>query len=205
MADCGRKPEDDLLGDTMILKKIKQGQPIDMMSKEYGEAIEELMRSNELSFRLNQLSPIEREKRHVLLSELLVEPLKEQTDIFTPLQIDFGKQLKIGKNVFINHSLAVMSIGGITIDDQVQIGPQVTIVTDNHDFENRMILHCLPVHIKQGAWIGARAMIMPGVTVGEKAVVAGGAVVTKDVPDYAVVAGCPAKVIRTLKKENENE
>ena len=70
------------------------------------------------------------------MEELLTEPLQGHTDIFTPVQIDFGRNLKIGKNVFINHSLTVMAIGGINIGDNVQIGSQVTIVTDNHVPDN---------------------------------------------------------------------
>ena len=181
-----------------LFEKLKHGEPVDMMSEEYGEAIKELNRSNELSFRLNQLSPLDRDRRKALLEELLTEPLHEHTDIFTPVQIDFGRNLKIGKNVFINHSLTVMAIGGIDIGDNVQIGPQVTIVTDNHDTDNRYVLHCKKVTIKNNAWIGARAVIMPGVTVGENAIIAGGAVVTKDVPDNTVAGGCPAKVLKQL-------
>ena len=177
---------------------INQGEPVDMMSEEYGEAIQELNRSNELSFRLNKLSPLESDKRKELLAELLQEPLQEHTDIFTPLQIDFGRNLKIGKDVFINHSLTVMAIGGITIGNKVQIGPQVTIVTDNHDPDNRSVLRCKRVIIKDNVWIGARVVIMPGVTVGENAIIAGGAVVTKNVQANSVVGGCPAKVLKIL-------
>ena len=181
-----------------LFAKLLQGEPVDMMSEEYGEAIQELNRSNELSFRLNKLSPLESYKRKELLAELLQEPLQEHTDIFTPLQIDFGRNLKIGKDVFINHSLTVMAIGGITIGDKVQIGPQVTIVTDNHDPDNRSVLRCKRVIIKDNVWIGARVVIMPGVTVGENAIIAGGAVVTKNVQANSVVGGCPAKVLKIL-------
>ena len=85
----------------------------------------------------------------------------------------------------------------------VQIGPHVTIVTDNHDFENRYVLKCRPVHICKNAWIGASVTIMPGVTVGENAIVAGGAVVTKDVPANTIVGGNPAKVLKTLAETAE--
>ncbi len=118
--------------------------------------------------------------------------------IFTPVQIDFPKQITFGKNVFINHSFTAMSIGGIVIGDNVQIGPNVTIVTDNHDFKNRYVLKGKGVKIGKNAWIGAGAMIMPGVEIGENAVVAGGAVVTKNVPANTVVGGNPAKVIKEL-------
>lgn len=84
--------------------------------------------------------------------------------------------------VFVNHGLTCMSSGGITIEDDVMIGPEVALITANHDLKDTRILIFKPITIKKGAWLGARAMVMPGVTIGEGAIVAGGAVVTKDVP-----------------------
>ena len=80
----------------------------------------------------------------------------------------------------------------------MQIGPNVTIATDNHDLKDRMVLSCKPVVIKDNVWIGACVTIMPGVTIGENAVIGGGAVVTKDVPANTIAAGVPAKVIREI-------
>ena len=107
--------------------------------------------------------------------------------------------VKIGKNVIINHSLTCMSRGGIEIEDDVMIGPEVTLLTANHDFADHWVLLCGKIHIKKNAWIGARAVILPGITVGENAVVAAGAVVTKDVEANTVVGGNPARVIRKLE------
>ncbi len=118
--------------------------------------------------------------------------------IFTPTQIDFPKQITFGKHVFINHNFTAMSIGGIEFGDNVQIGPHVTIVTDNHDLDSRYVLKCKSVVIGNNVWIGAGVNIMPGVHIGDNAVIAGGAVATKDVTANTVVGGNPAKIIRKL-------
>lgn len=92
----------------------------------------------------------------------------------------------------------MMSAGGITIDDGVMVGPNVQIYTDNHDFDNHMVLRCKPAHICKNAWIGGGAIILPGITVGENAVVGSSAVVTHDVEPNTIVAGNPAHVIKKL-------
>ena len=100
-----------------------------------------------------------------------------------------------------------MARGGITIENDVQIAANVQLLSNNHDPYDRQVLLCKPIVIKEGAWIGAGASIMAGVTVGKHAIVGAAAVVTKDVPDYGVVVGAPAKVIKMLeadKFENAN-
>ena len=110
-------------------------------------------------------------------------------------------QMKIGKNVFINSNMLAMARGGITIEDGVQIAGNVQLLSNNHDPYDLAVLTCKPVVIKEAAWIGAGSTILPGVCVGRHAIVGAASVVTKDVPDYAVVVGNPAKVIRMLDKE----
>ncbi len=94
-----------------------------------------------------------------------------------------------------------MALGGITIEDDVLIGPKVSLITENHPLnpEERKGLAGKPILIKKNAWIGANATILPGVTIGENAVVAAGAVVSKDVPDNTVVGGIPAKFIKNVQ------
>lgn len=94
-----------------------------------------------------------------------------------------------------------MSSGEIYIDDYVQLALGATIAANNHDMYDRQILILKDVHLCKGAWIGANAIILPGVTVGKNAIVGAGSLVTHDVPDYAVVVGNPARQIRTLDKE----
>ena len=180
-----------------IFEKLRNGEPVDMMSEEYRPVIEELQRADLALFHVNHSEP-NSEGRKKALEELFDGSFPEGLGVFAPVQIDFPKQMSFGNHVFINHSFTAMSIGGITIEDNVQIGPHVTVVTDNHDFANRYVLKCKPVRICKNAWIGANVTIMPGVTVGENAVIAGGAVVTKDVPAGAIVGGNPAKVIKML-------
>lgn len=120
--------------------------------------------------------------------------------VFTPIYINYGKNISIGKNVFINFNCTFLDLGGITIEDDVLIGPKVSLVTENHPLnpEHRNGLICKPILIKRNAWIGANTTILPGVTIGENSVVAAGAVVSKDVSDNTVVGGVPAKIIKQI-------
>ncbi len=135
-----------------------------------------------------------------LLSQITDSAIDESVAVFTPIYINYGKNTQIGKNVFINFNCTFLDLGGITIDDDVLIGPNVSILSEGHPLspENRHSLITKPIHIKKNAWIGAGATILQGVTIGENAVVAAGAVVSKDVPDNTLAGGIPAKVIKTI-------
>jgi acetyltransferase-like isoleucine patch superfamily enzyme len=134
------------------------------------------------------------------LSEIIGNPVDGSTTIFPPFYTNFGRFTTIGKNVFINHACSFLDIGGIVIEDDVMIGPRVNITSENHPLDpaDRKALIPQPVLIRRNAWIGAGATILPGVTIGENAVVAAGAVVSRDVPPDTVVAGVPAKVMKSL-------
>ena len=95
----------------------------------------------------------------------------------------------------------MMSAGGITLEDNVLIAANVQLISNNHDPYDRYVITCKPILIKEGAWVGAGATILPGVTVGKHAIIGANSVVSKDIPDYAVAVGCPAKVIKHLEKE----
>lgn len=182
-----------------IFEKLKSGKPVDMASEEYVPAVRELQRADTALFHLNHAEP-RTEEWEKCRRALFQGEISDAVRFMTPVQIDFPMQMTFEGGCFINHHFTAMSIGGITIGDGVQIGPNVTIATDNHDFDNRMVLRCKPVMVKKNAWIGAGVTILPGVTIGENAVIGGGAVVTKDIPDNAVAAGVPAKVIRRVQK-----
>jgi acetyltransferase-like isoleucine patch superfamily enzyme len=169
----------------------------DMRAADYGLSLEEFSRSGALCFSINHETPFSDRGRE-LTDELLGEPLDERSAICPPFQIDMGHEVHLGRHVFINNNLICMARGGVAIDDDVMVGPGVTILTANHDFADHEVLLCKPVHICRGAWVGAEATLLPGVTVGENAVVAGAAVVTKDVEPNTVVGGNPAHVLKRL-------
>ena len=126
--------------------------------------------------------------------------------ILTPFICDFGNRVKFGKNVFINHSAILSASGGIEFEDGVSLAPGVHIASINHDFNERHTKYTYgKVTIKKNAWIGMGATICPGVTIGAYAVIGAGAVVTKDIPDYAVAVGSPAKVIKMQDPSEQKE
>lgn len=134
------------------------------------------------------------------LSQIIDSPIDESTTIFVPFHTNFGKHIVLGKNVFINHGCSFLDLGGIVIEDDALIGPKVCIITENHPIHpsNRKSLDLKAVLIRCNAWIGANSTILPGVTVGENAIVAAGSVVTKDVAANTIVGGVPAKKIKDI-------
>ena len=135
-----------------------------------------------------------------LFSELTGRAVDKSFKLFPPFYTDFGKNIKVGRNVFINSGCCFQDQGGIEIGDGTLIGHQVVIATLNHDPDPEKRGDMFPRPDKNGAkqWIGSHATLLPGVTVGEGAIVAAGAVVTRDVPPRSVVAGVPARVIKSI-------
>ena len=135
-----------------------------------------------------------------LFSRLTGRPVDESFALFPPFYTDCGKNIHIGKQVFINMGCKFQDQGGIFIGDGALIGHNVVLATLNHAMqpERRGDMRPAPIHIGKRVWIGSNATVLPGVTIGDGAVVAAGAVVTKDVPANAVVGGVPAKVIHYI-------
>lgn len=135
-----------------------------------------------------------------LFSKLIGKPVGEGFGLFPPFYADFGKNITVGNDVFINSDCKFQDQGGIFIDDGALIGHGVVLATLNHDLdpEKRQQLHPAPIHIGKRVWIGANATVTQGVTIGDNAVVAAGAVVNRDVPANTIVGGVPARVIRTI-------
>jgi len=135
-----------------------------------------------------------------IFSRLIGRPVDESFGLFPPFYTDCGKNLRIGKHVFINSGCRFQDQGGITLGDGALIGHNVVMATLNHSEqpEERANLHPAPIHIGRNVWIGASATILSGVTIGDGAIVGAGAVVTRDVTENMIVAGVPAKILRSI-------
>lgn len=181
-----------------IFERMRAGGTIRNDDPQMTEAWKIVFRTIKLSAALNTSTDVEQVRER--LSEIIGSQIDKTTTIFVPFYTNFGQHIKLGKNIFINHDCTFLDLGGITIEDDVQVGPKVSLITENHplDPSNRKTLELKSILIKRNVWIGAAATILPGVTVGENAVVAAGAVVNKDVPANTVVGGVPAKIIRTI-------
>lgn len=180
-----------------VYQLMNQGGPTSVKESYFAEAAEEMMRSRVLCAKVNAILPDD--SSYVNYLEELFGRKLEDVRILTPFSCDFGNRVTFGKNVFINHSAILSSSGGIEFGDNVMVAPGLKIATINHDMYDRHVTYTYgKVTVKENAWIGMGVTICPGVTIGKYAVVAAGSVVTKDVPDYAVVGGVPAKVIKML-------
>lgn len=187
-----------------VYELMDKGGPTDVREEYFKEAVSEMMRARTLCAKANAKLPDNPD--YVKDLEELFGCRLDDVRILTPFICDFGNRVKFGKNVFINHSAILSASGGIEFEDGVSLAPGVRIATINHDFNERHTKYTYgKVTIKKNAWIGMNATICPGVTIGEYAVVAAGAVVTKDIPAYAVAGGVPAKVIKMQNPEEQKE
>lgn len=135
-----------------------------------------------------------------IFSRLTGKPVDETFGMFPPFYTDCGKNICVGKNVFINSGCSFQDQGGIIIGDGVLIGHNVVLATLNHDSDpqKRGDMYPAPIRIGNNVWIGAQATVLPGVTIGDGAIVAAGAVVTRDVPANVIVGGVPGKIIKKI-------
>lgn len=135
-----------------------------------------------------------------LFSALTGTTIDDSFNLFPPFYSDFGKNIRVGKNVFINAGCHFQDQGGIRIGDGALIGHNVVLATLNHDIdpENRGTMHPASIVIGKNVWVGSNATILPGINIGDGAIIAAGAVVTKDVDENTIVGGIPAKLIRQI-------
>jgi acetyltransferase-like isoleucine patch superfamily enzyme len=166
----------------------------------FRERVEQAIRTTE---RLNKLSYDDREAIRATWTELTGQPVDETFNLIPPVYCDHGVNIRVGRNVFINQRCQLNDIGGIEIGDDVMIGPGVSLITSGHPVppsSRRDGITAAPIRIDRNVWIGAGAMILQGVTVGENSVIAAGAVVTHDLPPNALAGGVPAKLIRDISQ-----
>ncbi len=185
-----------------VIARMRNGERITESDPDYPQLCEEVEHTRRLVGELNTgyHSP---DETRALLERIWGQPLDASVRMFPPFYTAFGKTTRVGREVFINFGCTFLDQGGITIEDGVFIGPGAKILTEHHP-EAPALRHRLltkPVVIRRNAWIGAGASILPGVTVGEHAIVGAGAVVTKDVPARTIVAGVPARIIRKIEDE----
>ena len=155
----------------------------------------------QLIFKFNQTLP-GTDAYNDLMHEIF-PTMGENSIVNSPLTAIRPHNVKIGKNVVVMPGCLMMSAGGITIDDGAMIAANVQLISNNHDLYERQVITCKPVHIGKNVWIGAGATILPGVTVGDNAVVGAASVVTKDVAPDTIVAGNPAKFIKAIPPKPE--
>lgn len=140
------------------------------------------------------------EEIRCIFEKIIGKPVDDTFRLFPPFYTDCGKNITIGKNIFINMGCKFQDQGGIYIDDGALIGHNVVLATINHDL-NPALRHNMtgkPIHLGKNVWVGSNVTILPGVTVGDDAVIAAGAVVTRDVPKATVAGGVPATVIKKI-------
>lgn len=184
-----------------FLDHVRLRRPLDTPSiHRFMDAMSE--RARRITFELNGAYHTPNEVRE-LLSRLFERPVDPSLRVFPPFYTDFGKNLWIGKEVFINACCHFQDHGGVTLGDGCQIGHNVVFATLDHGLEpaDRKTTYPAPIVLGRNVWVGSNATILKGVTIGDDAVVAAGAVVTKDVAAGTIVGGVPARAIRSIEPD----
>jgi len=172
-------------------------------SAEWDAASKVIKRSMQLTAEINKLSFDDAAKVRELFSELTGRTVDDTFTLIPPFYSAYGRDLRVGRKVFINQCCTIYDMSGVDIGDEVMIGPNVNIITSGHALrpsERRAYVEAKPIVIEEGVWIAAAVTIIGGVTIGENSVIAAGSVVTKDVPANSLAAGVPARVIRSLEE-----
>lgn len=185
-----------------IFERDFSGEMISPSAAGYDELINAIWHTMGKTAQLNTRHHTPEEVRR-LLGEITGQEVDESVTLLPPFYVDYGKHIKIGKGCFIQQCCTFFGRGGITLGQDVLVGPKVNIITINHDPrpEHRSATYARPVVIEDKVWIGINATILPGVRIGYGAIIGANSVVCKDVPPLTVVAGNPARVIKELKEE----
>lgn len=183
-----------------IFQRALSGKPLDFTGEDFQIINQTMQRTQELLKKFNHIDQTN-EQRRATLSQVVGYSVPESAEVNAPVHSDFGPHIFIGENVYVNQGVMFVDLGGIYLADGALIRPGASLITVNHveDPAHRRDVYARSIHIEKNAWIGANAMVLPGVTVGENAIVGAGAIVTKDVPANVIVVGSPAKVLRRVK------
>lgn len=158
-----------------------------------------------LTERLNRLPYADQDAIRAVWAELTGGEPDPTFRLIPPVYSDQGLNIRVGRDVFVNQGCTLNDIGGITIGDEVFVGPRVSLITSGHPIDparRRREITAAPIVIERGVWLCAGATVLHGVTVGADAVVAAGAVVTRDVPAGVVVGGVPARMLRPVRPDD---
>ncbi|MCR5084126.1 MAG: maltose O-acetyltransferase [Succinivibrionaceae bacterium] len=186
--------------------EFRRGITVDIRNPEYQAQVHpEIERCRHLCFLINGTDPSDPGRIVALERELFCNGLPETTYLKPPFQVDCGNCVTIGEGCFFNEGVKMMTLGSITIGDGCMIGPDVGLFTVNHLPLDLMRITFAPLTLGNRVWVGARANLLPGVTVGDDAIIGAGAVVTHDVPPCCVVAGNPARVVKRLSPSERAE
>ena len=168
------------------------------------EVLEQQKRARRLTQELNTADRSDFDKIGVIVKELLGK--SDGAFLNPPFYCDYGFNIEVGKNFYANYNCTILDVGKVTIGDNCQLAPNVAIYTAGHpvhpDSRNSAYEYGIPVSIGDNCWIGGNSVICPGVKIGNNVIIGAGSVVTKDIPDWAIAAGNPCKVIRMITDED---
>ena len=168
------------------------------------EVLEQQKRARRLTQELNTADRSDFDKIGAIVKELLGK--SDGAFLNPPFYCDYGFNIEVGKNFYANYNCTILDVGKVTIGDNCQLAPNVAIYTAGHpvhpDSRNSAYEYGIPVSIGDNCWIGGNSVICPGVKIGNNVIIGAGSVVTKDIPDWAIAAGNPCKVIRMITDED---
>ena len=182
------------------LKGLKSGEWVNGFADGIGDCLSEC---ENLCFELNSLPPSRKEERRALTRRIL-NKIGDNFVIHSPFHCDFGFNISIGDNFVGNFNLTILDEADVVIGDNVFIGPNVSLCTVIHSLtpeeRNRGIMRAQPITIGNNVWIAANVIVLPGVSIGGGAVIGAGSVVTKDIAPYTLVAGNPARPLKSIQR-----
>ncbi|MCR5537000.1 MAG: sugar O-acetyltransferase [Succinivibrio sp.] len=186
-----------------LFVKMRQGLTVDIRDPDYQALAQaEFERSFNLCYELNQLRPTDQAGIDEKIRQLFAR-VGQRVMVRAPLQVDVGRCVEIGSNVFFNLGVNLMSMGGIFIGSGVMVGPHVDLITIDHDLGNLIKIKASAIYIEDNVWIGAKATVLAGVTLHEGCVIGAGSVVTHDMPAHTLCFGNPCRPIRKLERDRD--